>query len=88
MENQQVEFITNWNCNLRCYGCNAYSHLQKQPKHNNYLLDDIKNWAIKLVPLSENKDINCIISDLYDLAFNKYKEFRRFAILAAKKSQI
>ena len=59
MENQQVEFITNWNCNLSCYGCDSYSHLIKQPKHNNYLLDDIKNWAIKLVPLSKNKDINC-----------------------------
>ena len=59
MENQQVEFITNWNCNLRCYGCDTYSHLIKYAKSNENLLKDIENWAIKLVPLSKNKDINC-----------------------------
>ena len=27
---------------------NAYSHLQKQPKHNNYILDDIKKLGYKV----------------------------------------
>ena len=41
MENQQVEFITNWNCNLRCYGCDTYSHLIKYAKSNENLLKDM-----------------------------------------------
>jgi len=58
-EERQVEFVTNQNCNFRCLGCDSFSDIIKKPNFNNLVEQDIVNWSNVLVPLSNQKLINC-----------------------------
>ena len=58
-EERQVEFVTNQNCNFRCLGCDSFSDIIKKPNFHNLVEQDIINWSKVLVPLSNQKLINC-----------------------------
>lgn len=58
-EERQVEFVTNQNCNFRCLGCDSFSDIIKKPNFHNLIEQDIINWSKVLVPLSNQKLINC-----------------------------
>ena len=58
-EERQIEFVTNQNCNFRCLGCDSFSDIIKKPNFNNLVEQDIVNWSKVLVPLSNQKLINC-----------------------------
>ena len=58
-EERQIEFVTNQNCNFRCLGCDSFSDIIKKPNFHNLVEQDIINWSKVLVPLSNQKLINC-----------------------------
>lgn len=59
MEDQQIEFIVNYSCNLKCYGCDAYStHLKGNINHEQ-VINDISIWSNKLIPLIRENKIKC-----------------------------
>ena len=58
-EERQIEFVTNQNCNFRCFGCDSFSDIIKSPNFDNLVKEDIVNWSKILVPLSNQSLINC-----------------------------
>ncbi len=56
---RQIEFVTNQNCNFRCFGCGSFSDIIKSPNFDNLVKEDIVNWSKILVPLSNQSLINC-----------------------------